>query len=176
MKQSTRVHHVAIEVSDMDRSIQFYRDLLGLKLTERHPASVVPEIPVELTFLRFHENHHDFVLAHNPNKQYRPAAQATEDGPAACHHVAIQMSDRTAWCEQLDKAKELDAPIVRGPIVHSAYQPEGDGSWGENESFYVVDPDGHRIEFFCNMASVDDDGFVCDSSGKRLASTCVDEP
>jgi len=159
----------------MDRSIQFYRELLGLKLTERHPASVVPEIPVELAFMRFLSNHHDFVLAHNPHKKYQPAAQATEDGPAACHHVAIQLSDRTAWSEQLDKAKELGVPIVRGPIVHSAYRAEGDGSWGENESFYVVDPDGHRIEFFCDMASVDADGFVCDANGKRLASSCVDE-
>ena len=34
-------HHFAMEVSDMDKSIAFYRDILGFKLSERHTADEI---------------------------------------------------------------------------------------------------------------------------------------
>ncbi len=58
--------------------------------------------------------------------------------------------------------------VVRGPVVHSPYDPRGDGSWGENESFYVLDPDKHRIEVFCNLATIDEDGTYLNSEGMRI--------
>ncbi len=63
-----RLQHLALEVSDTDQSIAFYRDFLGLKLTERHAAGEVEGIPVALTFMRLGKQHHDLVLMHNPNK------------------------------------------------------------------------------------------------------------
>ncbi len=162
-------HHMALEVTDLDRSIAFYRDLLGLKLTERHEASEIPQIPVALAFMRWDENHHDFVLAHNPAKKYREATpeDATEGMPGF-HHFAFEMEDRDAWLAQLDKVKNMGLEIVRGPLVHSPYHPRGEGSWGENESFYVFDPDGHRIEMFCDMAVIDKEGGFTDAYGKKI--------
>ena len=61
-----RFHHVALEVSDMAASINFYCDVFGYQLTEQHEASEVPAIPVELAFLRLGENHHDMVLSTDP--------------------------------------------------------------------------------------------------------------
>jgi len=176
MALARRLHHVAIEVSDMDGSIQFYRDLLGLKLSERHAAGEVAEIPVELAFLRLHDNHHDLVLAHNPTKRYSKAQRADQDGPVACHHIAFEYPDRDAWLAQLEQVKALGIDIIRGPIIHSAYQPGGEGSWGENESFYLLDPDEHRIEMFCNMGKIDADGYLQDGAdGRRLGDTKVAE-
>ena len=43
----------------------------------------------------------------------------------------------------------------RDPFFIAAYQSKGDGTWGENWSFYVLDPDKHRIEIFCEMAEID---------------------
>ncbi len=45
-------HHMALEVSNMDKSIAFYRQLFGYKLSERHAAGEVDVIQVELAFLR----------------------------------------------------------------------------------------------------------------------------
>ena len=53
----------------------------------------------------------------------------------------------------------MSLEIVRGPVLHSAYQSKGDGTWGENWSFYVLDPDKHRIEIFCEMAEIDNAGY-----------------
>ena len=142
-------HHMAIDVSNMDESIAFYRQLFGYKLTERHAAGEVEAIPVELALLRIQNNHHD--------------------------HLAWQCQDRDAWLEMQERVKEMGIEIIRGPVVHSAYDPRGEGSWGENESFYVLDPDGHRLEIFCDMATIDDDGTFVSYTGERIEEAVVDE-
>ena len=70
-----KMQHLALEVTDIDRSIAFYRDYLGMKLSERHKAGEVEAIPVELCFMRLGPVHHDLVLVNNPAKKYeeRPA-------------------------------------------------------------------------------------------------------
>ena len=65
--------------------------------------------------------------------------------------------------------------IVRSPVVHSPWHPRGEGSWGENESIYVLDPDGHRVEMFCDMATIEDDGSFTDAYGKKMVGPVADE-
>ena len=72
MAWAKRMQHFAVEVSDTDASVAFYRRALGFKLTERHAAHEVGGIPVELTFMRLGDVHHELVLVHNPAKSYRP--------------------------------------------------------------------------------------------------------
>ncbi len=169
------LHHIALEVSDLEKSAKFYREFIGLKITERHEENEVPAIPVKLMFMRFgQKSHHDFVLVHNPNKKYRaPTEEEALNGPPGFHHIAFECVNRDEWLKMKDKTEELGIDIVRGPVVHSAYHPEGEGSWGENESFYVFDPDGHRLEIFCDMASIDEDGTFVDFSGKRIEEAKV---
>jgi len=163
---ASRLHHVAAEVSDMDRSIKFYRELIGMRLTERHAANEIEAIPVELTFLRLHNHHHNLVLTHDPSKHYRTAtSEDRHSGLAGFHHFAFDFDSREAWLQQLERTRELGIDIIRGPVIHS---PIEEGSWGENESFYVLDPDGHRIEFFCNLGSVDENGWICNPEGQSI--------
>ncbi len=169
-------HHMALEVSDPDRSIAFYRDVFGLKLTERHQAGEVAAIPVELVFLRIGENHHDLVLAHNPAKKYRALSDADMvEGPPGFHHFAFEYHSREDWLAQLARIQEMGLDIVRGPVVHSPWHPRGEGSWGENESFYILDPDGHRIELFCDMATIDEAGGYTDAYGEKINGPVADE-
>ncbi|MBT5107857.1 MAG: VOC family protein [Rhodospirillaceae bacterium] len=56
-----RVGHVGIYVADMDRSIEWYSDVLGLTLTGRW---TVPD--GEMAFMRFTEDHHNIVFAPTP--------------------------------------------------------------------------------------------------------------
>lgn len=171
-----RTQHIALEVADIDRSIEFYRSILGAKVTERHVASEVPTIPVALAFIRFGECHHDIVLAHNPQKDYRAATEADRAaGPAGIHHFGLEYADREAWLEQLDHVREAGFEVIRGPVVHSPFHPRGEGSWGENESFYVLDPDGHRIEFFCDMGSIGEDGQFIDAYGEPIVGGKAEE-
>lgn len=170
---ATRLHHVAVEVSDLDRSLEFYRKYLGMRLTERHEASEIPQIPVALVFVRLHSNHHDMVLVHDPHKTY--TKPNPKEGPAGIHHYAFEFPDRESWLQQLERAKAMGVEVVRGPVVHSAYHPRGEGSWGESESFYVLDPDGHRVEAFCDMSSINEKGEYIDAYGKRVEGPVADE-
>lgn len=172
-----RLQHFAVEVSDTDRSIAFYQNVLGLKLTERHKAHEVAEIPVELTFMRIGNEHHSLVLVHNPAKSYGKHLLPQDDlsGAPSFHHFAIECDSREDWLEVLAKVRELNLEIVRGPVVHSFTDPRGDKSWGENEAFYFLDPDGHRIEIFCDMATIDEDGTFRNAKGQRLEGVKADE-
>ncbi len=172
-----RMQHIAIEVSDTDRSIEWYRRVLGFKITERHAAFEVEGIPVELTFMRLANVHHEIVLVHNPKKTYRmkPRPEADFDGPPNFHHAAFECDNRDDWLALLDRIRAEGAEVVRGPVLHSFVQPRGDGSWGENEAVYILDPDGHRIELFCDLATIDSDGTHVNATGVRLNGTGTEE-
>lgn len=173
-----RLQHFSMEVSDTDRSIRFYREILGFKLTERHAAHEVAGIPVELTFMRLGEQHHDLVLVHNPSKKYRPRPVRPEDdsdGPPSFHHFALECASREDWQQVVDRIREKNVTVVRGPVVHSSYDPRGDGSWGENEAIYILDPDGHRVEIFWALATIDPDGVHRNVEGKRVPGSITEE-
>ena len=54
-----RVGHIGIHVTDMDRSIDFYRKTLGLKVTGRWGP---PDFGCPICFMRINDKHHDVVL------------------------------------------------------------------------------------------------------------------
>ncbi|MEM7267780.1 MAG: VOC family protein [Pseudomonadota bacterium] len=169
-----RMQHFAVEVSDTDASIAWYRRMLGFKLTERHSAGEIDAIPVELTFMRLGDVHHELVLVHNPAKQYTDRhARPEQDlaGAPAFHHFALECDNREDWLKTVEHVKAEGAEVVRGPVLHSFADPRGDGSWGENEAIYILDPDGHRIELFCNLATIDPDGTHRNGEGVRMEGT-----
>ena len=85
----SRLQHFSVDVSDIDRSIEFYREFLDMKLTERHPAYECPGIPVDLAFMRVGNSHHDFVLTHNPQKTYTTKSGLPEDDLELGNHSAF---------------------------------------------------------------------------------------
>lgn len=173
-----RMQHFSVEVSDTDRAIAFYRDVLGFKVTERHKAGEVAAIPVDLTFLRLGQTHHELVLVHNPEKTYRPRPTRPEDdldGPPSFHHFALECDSKEAWQAALDRIRRTGAEIVRGPVLHSWHRAGGDGSWGENEAVYILDPDGHRIEVFWGLATIDPDGTHRTADGTPVPGSRTEE-
>ena len=168
-----KCQHVSLEVSNVDTSLNFYREFLGLKLSERHFANENPAIPFEMAFMRLGKQHHDLVLTHDPNREYPEKKFNT--GPAGIHHYAFECPNKKSFDIHLERAKEMSLEIVRGPVLHSAYQSKGDGTWGENWSFYVLDPDKHRIEIFCEMAEIDNVGQYILENGKKVPDKKAEE-
>ena len=168
-----KCQHVSLEVSDVNVSLEFYRKFLNMKLTERHRAGEHKDIPFEMAFLRLNKQHHDLVLTHNPNRKY--TKKNDENSPAGIHHFAFECATRDSFLFYLSKAKEMNLKIVRGPVIHSSFHKNGDGTWGENESFYVLDPDNHRIEIFCDMAFIDKNGEYINSENLIVPDTIAEE-
>jgi len=104
MLRPLRIGHVVLKVRDLDRSLAFYRDLLGFK--------VVSELSNVMIFLAADgQNHHDLALL-------RVGQQAASAVPTAVglYHVAIQLAD---W-EAVRAAHGLLAErgLLRGAVDH----------------------------------------------------------
>jgi len=135
MLHPLRIGHVVLKVRDLDRSLAFYRDLLGFQV-----AGELSNVMLFLTATG--ENHHDLGLL-------RVGDQAGSPVPTAVglYHVAIQLAD---W-EALKAAHTLlsERGLLRGASDH-----------GVSRSLYTADPDGNEIELYCDAPREEWEGRV----------------
>jgi catechol 2,3-dioxygenase-like lactoylglutathione lyase family enzyme len=146
----SRVGHIGIQVTDVDRSITWYRDVLGLTVTGRWPMGENGE----MAFMRFTDDHHNIVLFTHPT---RVTDENRNAGYNALQHIALEVADRDEWLRALADLKRKGVEIVQGPLIHG---PEGGPGAGRNfggsgsRSFYFEDPDGNRLEIYTDMMKV----------------------
>ena len=135
MLHPLRIGHVVLKVRDLDRSLAFYRDLLGF--------TVVSELSNVMIFLATDgQNHHDLALL-------RVGQQAPSPVPGAVglYHVAIQLADFDAV--RSAHALLTERGLLRGAIDH-----------GVSRSLYTADPDGNEIELYCDAPRAEWEGRV----------------
>lgn len=81
----TDVGHVNLSVADLERSLRFYRDAIGLHVTQRDSQSV---------FLAAGDYHHHVAL-----NTWAGEAERAPPGSAGLHHFALRLPDTAALCE-----------------------------------------------------------------------------
>lgn len=143
-----RVGHVGIYVSDVERSLQFYTDVLGCTITN---VGRGPDGKARSAFLRFEDKHHDFVIFQAP-EGLNPAA--AEPGTRVVQQIAFEVDSRDDFLRALTHVRAKGVEIVNGPLVHGF---EGDGknfNGSGSRSFYFLDPDGNRLEIYTDMMRV----------------------
>jgi Predicted ring-cleavage extradiol dioxygenase len=116
----TALGHVHLLVSDLDRSISFYTDLVDLSVTERQP---------NYAFLSFGDQHHDLALQAQPD-----ASSPSPDSPGL-YHVAFEV-DTAASLRECYAWLQDEAISVRS-VDH-----------GISKSLYFVDPDDNDVELY----------------------------
>lgn len=144
-----RVGHVGIRVSDLDRSLAWYTEVLGLTLTGRWPFPGGGEI----VFMRFGENHHDIVLM--PGAPAGPAGSGADGN--RLQHIAMEVESRDEWLKALSALKAAGVEITRGPLIHGFEGGTGPGTLpggSGSRSFYFEDPDGNSLELYTDMMKV----------------------
>ncbi len=125
----TELGHVSLFVHDLDASVRFYRDLLGLKETGRGKGG-------RIVFLSAGAHHHDVSL-----EVARTDGPAPVKGAPGLYHIAFCVGTRR---EDLDTARrEIEA---RG------LAPFGETD-GETPSLSVKDPDGHQVELYVQLSA-----------------------
>jgi catechol 2,3-dioxygenase-like lactoylglutathione lyase family enzyme len=148
--QIKRVGHVGILVSDIERSLRFYTDVLQCRVTNRRKA----EDGTETVFLRFEDNHHDLVIVSAPMGSDTTSAAQPE---RLIQQIAFEVEDRDQFLRALAHLNSKGVEITSGPLVHGF---EGGGTLGGSgsRSFYFSDPDGNRLEVYTDMMRVSEDG------------------
>jgi lactoylglutathione lyase len=110
--------HTRMRVNDLERSVKFYQDALGLKLTRRHTS---PR-GAQLAFLATPNSDEEIELCQLPNS---PSVQVQPD----LMHLAFEVDDLTAFAAQLvTKGFQLsDGPTATGSGSMIAFidAPEG---------------------------------------------------
>jgi lactoylglutathione lyase len=121
-----RILHTMLRVGDLERSLDFYTRVIGMRLLRRHDY---PEGRFTLAFVGFgpEQTHPALELTHNwDTKSY--------DLGTGYGHIALGVPDIHAACERL---RQAGGRIVRepGPMKH-----------GTTVIAFVEDPDGYRVE------------------------------
>jgi lactoylglutathione lyase len=122
-----RMLHTMLRVGDLNRSIEFYTQILGMKVLRKHDY---PDGKFTLAFVGYgdEKDHTVLELTHNWDT-------ASYDKGNAYGHIAIEVDDAYKACEDVKKA---GGKVVReaGPMMH-----------GTTVIAFVEDPDGYKVEF-----------------------------
>jgi lactoylglutathione lyase len=123
---SMRILHTMIRTGNLDRSIEFYTKVLGMRLLRRNDY---PEGKFTLAFVGYGDESASAVIELTYN--WGVDSYALGDGFG---HVAIEVADARAAC---DEARRNGGTVIReaGPMQH-----------GTTVIAFLSDPDGYKIE------------------------------
>ncbi|GJL70873.1 MAG: lactoylglutathione lyase [Nitrosomonas sp.] len=122
-----RILHTMLRVGNLEKSLNFYTAVLGMKLLRRKDY---PDGRFTLAFVGYQDEAEGTVLELTHNWD-----TAHYDLGEGFGHIAIEVEDAYRAC---DEAKKLGGNVTReaGPMKH-----------GTTVIAFVEDPDGYKIEF-----------------------------
>jgi len=121
---NVRIGHVHLKVADLERSLGFYRDVLGFEVTQGYGQDAV--------FISAGGYHHHIGLNTWESKGGSPPTSGT----TGLYHLAILYPTRSSLADALRR-------LVRGKI------PLADAAdHGVSQALYMHDPDGNGVELY----------------------------
>ena len=118
------IGHVHLKVSDLDRAISFYRDVLGFELQQLYGG--------QAAFLSAGGYHHHIGL----NTWESAGAQPPPRRSTGLYHVAIRYPDRRSLADAVRRVLDAGIPL------------EGASDHGVSEAIYLRDYDDNGIELY----------------------------
>lgn len=153
------IGHVVLNVTDLDRAVTFYTEVLGMKVSGRYEGSLV-----FLHFGQYREGteyfFHDLALYKVPN----PAA-GDRRKTAGLNHIALRLPTPADVDTATEHLKARGVKILKGPGTHK-----------EDQYHYVYfeDPEGNVLEFM--SPEVDDRPYRVDGGGQAAMPQAAAAP
>src|SRR5215212_1053585 len=119
-----RIGHTHLKVSDLERAIGFYRDVLGFELTQRFGR--------QAAFLSAGGYHHHIGL----NTWESLGGPPPAPGTTGLYHAAILYPTRAALADALQR------------LIAHGIQLDGASDHGVSQALYLRDPDGNGLELY----------------------------
>ncbi len=120
----TSIGHVHLKVSDIEKSLEFYRDLLGFELVMTYGP--------DAAFVSAGGYHHHIGLNTWQSKGGKPAP----GNSTGLFHVAIRYPSRK------------DLAVILKRLLDAGYPLDGASDHGVSEAIYLEDPDQNGIELY----------------------------
>jgi len=134
----TRIGHVHLKVSDIDKALGFYQGLLGFQIQQRYGSQAV--------FISADGYHHHIGL----NTWYSKGAAPAPSHTPGLFHTAILYATRK------------DLAVILQRLIDARYPITGASDHGVSEAIYLDDPDGNGVELYWDKPKeqwpVDKDG------------------
>jgi catechol-2,3-dioxygenase len=124
MARINRVGHVVLHVKDVEACVKFYTEALGMEVMRLREGNAA--------FLSFGTQHHDIALFKAP--------EGAAMGALGLHHIAFQIDGGDTELRQL-----------YGRLVQHGARIDHTTDHGMTHSVYFFDPEGNRLEIFCEM-------------------------
>ena len=118
------IGHVHLKVSDLERSVQFYENALGMKVMARYGT--------DAAFLSYGGYHHHLGL----NTWHSKGAGPAPVRAAGLFHFAILYETRTDLANALKR------------VLESGWTIDGASDHGVSQALYLHDPDNNGIELY----------------------------
>ncbi len=118
------IGHVHLKVADIERSLGFWRDVLGFELQE--------QLGDQAAFLSAGGYHHHIGLNTWESKGGSPPPRGT----TGLYHVAVRFPSRRALAEAVRDVVQAGIPL------------HGASDHGVSEAIYLADPDGNGVELY----------------------------
>lgn len=141
------VSHIAVGVRDMDRSLVFYRDVLGLHvsldtLEELPPIGDAPAIQRRGVYLRWREGAHESFIVLDQQLSRPPFGEPAKTFQVGTHHWGL-------WVDEIEpfvaRAEAAGVPIVVRP-ANGDTLAYGEPAGGVVRTAFLRDPDGNLVQ------------------------------
>ena|SRR5687767_14069534 len=143
-----KIGHVVLNVTDLDASVRFYTDVLGLKVSDRYPDSMVPG---GMVFMRCNTDHHGVALV----------GGAARMGGSSLNHFAFEVGTP----DEVFRARAWLR--AHGVAIHF----EGRRRAGCQLAIEFQDPDGNNLEIYWGLDQIGTDGRARPADEWRPAKT-----